>query len=268
MLAALALWMTASLPAFAQSELSPDEMVALGRKQLKRGSYTKALTTLQRVRNYYRDDPASIEAQLVIADLYYKKRDFEQARYAYQEFRDLHPNHPKLDYVTWRIGLSVYKRASKLAGRDQGATRTAVNAWSGFDKRYPESEYREDVARLLAKGRARLANKELYVARFYLRRGAYPSVEGRAKGLVDRYPDTAAAPEAYALLGIALHQIGQPEQAQAVRAKLVERDPTSKELPRLDRVLAKPPGQPPEETVFVRPYRTRGAVGPQPGGGP
>ncbi|MEN0064781.1 MAG: outer membrane protein assembly factor BamD [Myxococcota bacterium] len=264
MFAALALWMTVSAPAWAQSEPTADELVDLGMKQLKRGNYTKALATLQRVRNYYRDDKASIRAQLVIADLHFKKRDFEQARFAYEEFRDLHPNHPQIDYVTWRIGQSVYKRASKFAGRDQGATRSAVTVWSGFDRRFPDSEYIDDVEKLLGKGRARLANKELYVAKFYLRRGAYASVRGRAEGLVRRYGDTEAAVEGYALLGMALHATGEVDSARAVRDKLAERAPKSKELEQLDRALQKPAGTPPEKTVFVRPYRTRGGGG-QPG---
>lgn len=269
MLAALALWMTAvSPPAWAQSDLTPDELVDLGLRQIRRGNYTKALATLQRVRNYYRDDEASVRAQLAIADLHYKKRDFEQARFAYEEFRDLHPRHPSLDYVTYRIGLSVYKRASKWAGRDQGATRSAVTVWTGFDRRYPESEHREEVDRLLTKGRNRLANKELYVARFYERRDAWASVRGRAQGLVTRFPDTEAATEAYTLLGMAFHATGDPDTAAAVRGKLAELAPGSQELDRLDRALSKPPGEPPEATVFVRPYRTRGAGGPQPGAGP
>lgn len=274
MFALIAWWMVASAPVWAQpaktaaSELTPDELVDLGLKQLKRGNFTKALTTLQRVRNYYRDDPASVRAQLAIADLHFKKRDFEQARFAYEEFRDLHPRHPDMDYVTWRIGLSVYKRASKFAGRDQAATQTAVNVWSGFERRFPESEHREDVTGLLAKGRERLARKELYVAKFYLRREAYRSVQGRAQGIVQRYPQSNAATEAYALLGMALHATGDVDQASQVRAKLAETAPDSSELEQLDRTLAKAPGTPPEETVFVRPYRTRGAAGPQPAGGP
>jgi len=267
MLTALALWIAAS-PAMAQNEPSPDELVDLGLKQLKRGNFTKALATLQKVRNYYRHDPASIRAQLAIADLHFKKREFEQARFAYEEFRDLHPRHPELDYVTWRIGLSVYKRASKFAGRDQAATRSAVTVWSGFARRYPDSEYLEDVQKLLEKGRERLANKELYIARFYERRDAWRSVEGRAEDLVKRYPDTPAAIEGYQLLGMALHATGEPVAAQNVRAKLAERAPGSSELDKLERALAKPPGKPPEEEIFVRPYRTRGGGGAQPGAGP
>ena len=268
MLAALALWMVASAPVWAQSDATPDELVELGLRQLKRGNYTKALTTLQKVRNYYRDDPASIRAQLVIADLHFKKRDFEQARFAYEEFRDLHPRHPDLDYVTWRIGLAVYKRASKFAGRDQAATRSAVTVWTGFDRRYPDSEHAEEVGRLLGRARARLANKELYIARFYERREAWRSVERRARGIVDDYDDTTAATEAYALLGMALHATGDADAAKTVRTKLAERSPDSRELELLDRALTKAPGQPPEDVVFVRPYRTRGGGGAQPAAGP
>ena len=65
-----------------------------------------ALENFNRVRNYHRDDPISVKAQLAIADVHFKQRDFEQARFAYEEFATYHPRHENLDYVTFRIGHS------------------------------------------------------------------------------------------------------------------------------------------------------------------
>ncbi len=234
------------------------ELYEQGLRQMRRGSYTKALESFNRVRNYHRDDPVSVTAQLAIADLHFKKNDYAQARFAYEEFAALHPRHPDLDYVTWRIGLSIYKAASKLAGRDQTATRSAVNVWTGFDSRFPESSYVEDVDRLLERGRDRLARKELYIARFYQRKQAWGAVRGRAEHLIRRYPDTEPVPEALELLGTALHAWGDTEQALQVRGRLAEAAPDSDYLRRLDRALTKPAGEPPDEKVFVRPYRIRG----------
>ena len=43
-----------------------------------------------------------------------------------------------------------------------------------------------------------------------------------------------------------------------MRERLVDAD--SKWLARLDRQLAKPPGTPPDERKFIRPYRIRGMM--------
>jgi outer membrane protein assembly factor BamD len=225
---------------------------------MKRGYHTKALENFNRVRNYHRDDPVSVKAQLAIADVHFKKGDFEQARFTYEEFATYHPRHENLDYVTYRIGLSIYKRASKLAGRDQSPTRGAVNNWTGFNTRFPESSYVEEVEKLLTRSRNRLAAKELYVAKFYADRDAWGSVRLRAEYLLRRYPNTDPAPDALVLLGTALHSWGEVEKSAEIRARLERDFPGSVQLKRLDRVQAKAPGSRPDERVFIRPYRIRG----------
>jgi outer membrane protein assembly factor BamD len=242
---------------------SPTEIYEHGLRMMRRGYYTKALEDFNRVRNYHRDDPISVKAQLAIADVYYKKADYEQARFAYEEFATYHPRHENLDYVTWRIGLSIYKRAPQLAGRDQTSTRGAVNVWSGFDTRFPGSSHQDDVTRLLARARNRLAAKELYIARFYVGRRAWGAVEGRTSLLVRRFPDSDHVPDALRLLGMARHAWGDVEGAKEARDRLMELWPASPDLARLERYLGRPPGERPKEEVFIRPYRVRGGVIPQ-----
>ena len=53
--------------------LTVQEQYDLGQKYLRRGYYTKALDQFTLIRNYYRDDPLSMKAELAIADVYYKK---------------------------------------------------------------------------------------------------------------------------------------------------------------------------------------------------
>jgi outer membrane protein assembly factor BamD len=233
-------------------------------KLMRQGSTTRAMEEFQRVRNYHRDDPVSVLAALAIADLHFQKGEYEQARYAYEEFAQYHPRHDHLDYVTWRIGLSIYKRAPKAAGRDQASTRSAVNAWTGFQARFPDSEWTDDVAKLLDECKERLASKELWIARFYQKRHAWRAVEGRASDMLRKYPDSGQADLAWYLLGTARHKVGSVDAAKAARERLAELAPTSSWLERLDRELAKAPGTPPEERVFLRPYRMPG-MGAVPG---
>lgn len=247
--------------------MSAVELYELGLRQMRNGNYTKALESFQRVRNYHRDDPVSVQAQLAIAELHFKKKDFEQARFAYEEFASLHPRHKDLDLVVFRIGLSIYKRASIFAGRDQTATRSAVNVWTGFDARFPDSEYTGQVERYLGKARNRLAAKELWVARFYARKDAWGAVRNRAEYMLRRYPDAESVPLGLELHGTALHRWGFVDEARLVRDRLAEVAPESKHLDRLDKVLTEEPGTPPDEKVFVRPYRVRGQIPPQTGGG-
>ena len=238
--------------------MTAEERYEKGLRHMRTGYLTKALEEFQRVRNYHRDDPVSVLAELAIADVYYKKGEYEQARLAYEDFARLHPRHENLDYVVFRKGLSIYKRASVFAGRDQTSTRQAVNTWTGFDRRFPDSEHIAEVETLLGKSRDRLAQKELWVAKFYAKRHAWGAVQGRLEVMLRGYKDTEVVPEALSLLATAYHAWGQQAEAQQVRERLAQDFPASSWLAHTDRALAKPAGEPPKEESIIRPYRYPG----------
>ncbi len=259
-LIALLLCCALASPALAADAPTPTEQYEAGMRALKRGSYTRALELLNRVRNFHRDDPVALKAELAIADVYFKKGDYEEARLAYEDFARLHRRHQDLDYVVWRIGQALYKRAPQFAGRDQTPTRQAINQWTGFAERFPESDYRDEVAQLSAKGKERLARKELHIARFYERRHAWPAAARRAERLLQKYPDADCAPDALWLLASALHANGDVARAKEVRDQFAATGGDPKMLKRLDVLLARPAGEPPKDEVFSKPYRSAAAV--------
>ena len=232
----------ASSPAFAAPKaVSAEEVYALGLKYLKRGYYTKALEQFNRVRTFFRDDPYSLKAELAIADIHYKKNEWDQARVAYEDFMRAHPRYPELDVVVYRLGMTLYKKAPLIPDRDQTWTRQVVNTWAGFPARFPESTHREEVDRLLGKARGRLAEKELRIAAFYERRNAWLAVTGRIEPLLRTWPEYEGRAAALELLGTAQHQLGDAEAAAATMERLQADFPGSSEATGLRRTLSKPP---------------------------
>jgi outer membrane protein assembly factor BamD len=226
----LLLWMMITSPlrtAHADVEApSVAEQYDLGLKFLRRGYYVKAMEQFNRIRNYHRDDPYAVLAELAIADLYYEKGEWDQARLAYMDFQRSHPRHEELDYVVYRIGMSLYRKAPKISARDQIWTRQTVNQWTGYGTRFPDSEYREEVEEMLFECQERLAKKELVIARFYEGRDAWKAVQGRTEGLLHGWPSSEYIPEALELLAQAQAWQGESEAARATQAKLVEIDPS------------------------------------------
>ncbi len=223
LLAALALlWMGlgASSAEAARKKLTVQEEYELGQRYLERRFFTKALDQFTRIRNFHRDDPYAIKAELAIADVYYMKNDWAQARLAYEDFMRMHPRHADLDYVVYRVGLSLYKEAPRIAGRDQTTTEQAVNAWSGFEARFAESEHKAEVSEKLSELRDRLARKELLTAQFYAQREAWRGVEGRAGGLVKEFGDSPYLADALALLALAHAWQGEVAEAEAALQRL------------------------------------------------
>ena len=203
-----------------RKRLTVQEQYELGVKYMNRGRYIKAIEQFNRVRNYHRDDPHSVKAELAIGDVYFKKAEWDQAKLAYDEFARMHPRHEDLDYVAYRIGMASFKKSPKRAGRDQTYTRHALNAWRGFASKYPESEHKEEVETLVTLCRDRLAMKQIWIARFYKRRGAWAAVEQRAAGMATRYADSQHLPLSIELIGEASAWQGKDDAADMAIKRL------------------------------------------------
>jgi outer membrane protein assembly factor BamD len=213
----------------------------LGLKYMGRGQYDRALEQFNRVRNYHRDDAHAVRAELAIGDVYFKQAEWDQARMAYEDFSRMHPRHPDLDYVVYRVGMSMYKKAPKAPGRDQTWTRNSVNAWSGFSSRFPDSTRSSEVEERLTECRERLASKELRIAQFYRRRKAWAAVTGRTEGLVRVYPKSDATQHGLALLAEASAWQGDKAKADLAITKLRSLDPAAAD--RAAAVVEKVPNQ-------------------------
>lgn len=213
-------------PAWADRDekLTPQDRYELGQRYMKRGYYTKAMEQFNRIRNYHRDDPYAVKAELAIADLHYKKAEWDQARLAYEDFQRFHPTYEELDYVVYRVGYCLWKKASIIAARDQSWTRQSVNSWSAFELRYSDSPYLEEVTDLLQQGRNRLAHKEFIIARFYFKRDAWQAAVGRLEDMLRVYPRCDDRARALAMLAECYARQGDWEQAEKARARLSEVD--------------------------------------------
>jgi outer membrane protein assembly factor BamD len=201
----------------------------LGLKYMRRGMSTKAVEQFNKVRNYHRDDPHSVKAELAIGDVYFKKREWDLARLAYDDFSRMHPRHPDLDYVSYRIGMGSFKKASARVGRDQTHTQYALSAWDGFSARFPESKHKGEVERRFNICRERLAMKEIWVARFYKRRRAWNAVIRRTDGVLYKYQDSEHMPKALSLFGEASAWEGKVDEANGAVLRLKTDDPGAAE---------------------------------------
>jgi len=201
------------------------EQYDMGQKYMDRGNYTKAVEYFNIVRNYYRDDPLAQMAELAIADVYFKKTEWDLARYSYDDFRRRYPRHEKVDYATYQIGMTLYKKAPKFAGRDQKWTAQAIQSWQGFEKRFPESEYRPEVEEKRTECIERLAKKELQIAEFYAKRKAWEAVRRRAEGLLNDYPNSEFRLQAKVLLVQALIELDRLDEIKNLWKQLQAESP-------------------------------------------
>lgn len=246
LLLALTCLFVLSGPAHAErARMTAQETYELGLRHLKSGAYTKALEALNRVRTYYRDDPYALKAELAIAEIHFKKNEWDLAQISYDEFLKAHPryrdpsgNKQDVDYVMYRLGLTQFKKAPAFAARDQTATRQAVDTWTRFGARFQDSDWRDEVDVDLGKAQARLARKELIIARFYERREAWTAVSGRIEPLLRLWPNSPDTVEALGRLGAAYVHQGDEDRAVLVVQRLQSLPNHAPALARIDRARA------------------------------
>lgn len=204
----------------ATAALTPEQRYELGQKYMNRGYYQKAMEHFSVLRNNHRDNAFAVKAELAIADVYYKQGEYDLARVAYEDFTRLHPRNTDLDYAVFRLGLSYYRKASRVAARDQTWTQQAVHSWANFEQRFPESEYLDEVQAAVEQGRNRLALKEFRIARFYSQREAWPAVVARIEPMLRRFPKSENEPESLGLLAVALVRTDAVDEAKKVATRL------------------------------------------------
>ena len=164
--------------------------------------------------------PFSTYAQQSILDLAYAYYDFGQKDDTIAEcdrFIDLYPNHQSLDYAYYLRALSNLEKEQpffqEFFGQDVSkydVTRLK-KAYSDFlliSNRFKGSKYANDAENRLVFLRNSMANHEVYIATYYLNRGAFIASSERAKYMLETYPGAPASKRALIILIESYNKLG------------------------------------------------------------
>jgi outer membrane protein assembly factor BamD len=166
------------------------------------------------------------QARLDLIYAYYKARESESAIDAADTFIRENPTHPRVDYAWYLKGLVEFERAPNVVERffrvdlDERPPQTAQRSFAAFRKvveDYPKSEYAHDSRRRMIHLRNRLADYQLYVARYYMDRGAWVAAAQRAKETVERYDGAPAVREALEIMIQCYDRLQLADLAQQTR---------------------------------------------------
>ncbi len=163
---------------------------------IKSDHFQLAIDKLRLIKNKFPYSKQASDAQIRIGDVYFMQESFIEAAVSYETFRDLHPKHERTGYALYRIGLSYYNDLPSTEARDFSLAQKALGAFDEYLTLFPQGEFAEETRKLRGETLSRMANKELYVADFYARRGYYDSAARRLKKLISAYPGTVAAQSA------------------------------------------------------------------------
>lgn len=208
---------------------SASKFYSEGKRALSDGDFEEAIQYYEQLEARFPFGKYAQQAQVEIAYAYYKFDEPESALIAADRFIKLHPRHPNVDYLYYLKGLVNFNAGKDLVSkyipqdptqRDPGAARASFDDFSILVRKYPESKYSEDARQRMLFLRNNLAEYEIHVARYYMKREAYLAASNRAKYVVENYQKTTAVPKALYLMSKAYKAIGLDDLAKDAKRVL------------------------------------------------
>jgi outer membrane protein assembly factor BamD len=162
------------------------------------------------------------QGQLDLMWAYYKNREPESAIDQADQFIRENPAHPRIDYAYYIKGLVQFERNpnflerwfnADLTERPPIDARKSFQAFQTVLERFPNSEYAEDSRRRMIFLRNRLAAYEVYVADYYLKRGAWVGAINRSKYTIENYDGAPQVKRALEIMAQSYRALGMNDLA-------------------------------------------------------
>jgi outer membrane protein assembly factor BamD len=199
------------------SRQSVETLYQNARKSLQNNDYDYATKQYEALTARFPFSTQARQARLDLIYLYYRKDEKEQAIDAAEEFIRENPTHPRCDYAWYMQGLINYERVPYRFERWFGVDSArrppvdaikAVAAFANVGRLYPKSEYAHDAQRRMIYLRNRLADYELNIAGYYMRRGAYLAAAQRVQRMIERYDGAPAVRQGLLIMIDAYDRLG------------------------------------------------------------
>ncbi|WP_421866878.1 outer membrane protein assembly factor BamD [Motiliproteus sp.] len=203
-------------------------------KALTELNYELAIEKLEKLESRYPFGRYSEQAQLELIWAYHKQSKPAEAVAAADRFIRLHPQHENLDYAYYLRGLTRFVEDQSLLNRflptdtsqrDPGAARDSFEDFSTLLNRWPTSQYAPDARKRMIFLRNQLANYEIHVARYYIKRGAFVAATNRGRYVIENFPQTQATADALAIMVAGYNELGLTELADNAKSVLDQNFP-------------------------------------------
>ena len=212
-------------------QIPVEEIYSQAKEELNDGNYEAAIKLYETLQSRYPYGRYAQQALLEVAYAHYRQGEAEPAISAAERFIKQYPNNPHVDYAYYVKGLANFNGEisilQSLGGqdpteRDPKAAQDSFAAFKDLVARFPNSKYAPDSRLRMQYLVNALAQYELHVARYYLRRGAHIAAVNRAQGVLTQYPNSPSTREALEIMVQAYDAMGMTDlrdDAQRVLAK-------------------------------------------------
>ena len=217
---------------------SAERLYEMAKRAADNNNYRDAITYYEQLEARFPFSNPARQGQLDLMYAYYKNREPESAIDQADQFIRENPAHPRVDYAYYIKGLVQFERNpnflerwfnADLSERPPIDARKSFQAFQTLLQRFPNSEYAEDARQRMIFLRNRLANYEVHVAQYYLKRGAYVGAINRAKYAIENYDGAPQIRTALQIMAESYRKLGLTDLAAdfgtSAQGELRERRP-------------------------------------------
>jgi len=210
-------------------ERNPSAEVSMkkGMEYFKKKKYSKAVKHFENSLMEADNPKIASKAQLFLADAYFLGKKYAEAIPAYKQFLDIYSETDDAKIAMMRLGLSHYALIDSV-DRDMAAVEGSLDAFEKLRDRDPGFTREYKLTPKIVELRGMMADRELYVAKFYFRTKKPDSAEGRLKYLIKNYSDTKAYEDALYLYAGWLADKDRESEAVKYYTMLIKERPKTK----------------------------------------
>ena len=205
--------------------IKPKKVISLERlyesayENFKDGEYQTAVELFELVEKDYSYTKWASKALLMRAFIYYDSSDYIQALENLKKFKTRFAGNENKPYVEYLIALCLYEQINFI-GMSQANTELAKRQFTKIISHYPKSSYANDAKFKLDLIEDQLAGKEMYIARYYIKREKWAAALKKLNNVFNNYETTIYIEEALHRLVEINYKIGNMPKAKQYAAIL------------------------------------------------
>jgi len=199
--------------------MTAEELFTLASKTLNAKKYEQAIELFEKLYDIFPYTEFAKQAILQKSIAYSLAKDYDNSRKSAQRFIYLYPVEESAAYAQYLIASSYYDELSSV-GADQGVVLKALDSLRELIENYPLSEYTKSAQLKFDLAFNVLAENEMEIGRYYLKKNNYIAAINRFRVVVEDFQTTTQTPEALARLVEAYLSLGLINEAQTAAAIL------------------------------------------------